>query len=375
MRFLLALCVIASTAGAQTPIIGLWPFDESTGVTTADVGPFGNQGSLVNFTNNPAQWVPGKIGNALSFDGSDDYVDVQFNGGLPFYTGYGAAFSVCFWANGTSTDDDRVLSLSSASSTRPLFTLGTGASSLGNTDKLRMYLRSDNNVAHVRYSTLTVFDNTWHHVAYVEHAGEARVYVDGVLDPASFYTEPFNDPFTLDRLTLGAVVRTSLCCAWPGAIDDLQIYGFPLTSADVATVMGGGIAQTCRASFAEYGTGCGPGPLDLSVAGSPALGGPGLLFAMRGGPPNGGSLMLLGAGGAVPLNLTSTGFPGCWLYPTAPVSFGSSALNSFGASSSFTPFPLPSIPALSCLTLTFQSVAFSPSILATSDAVLVLLGI
>ena len=95
--------------------------------------------------------------------------DILLRGRETHVTGWitliGSAFSVCFWANGTSTDDDRVLSLSSASSTAPLFTLGTGAASLGNTEKLRMYLRSDSNAAHARYSSQTVFDNTWHHVA------------------------------------------------------------------------------------------------------------------------------------------------------------------------------------------------------------------
>lgn len=370
MRFLLALVLATNLVSAQAPIIGLWQLDESAGLATMDLGPFGNHGTLVNFTNGPAQWVPGQYGNALQFDGVDDHVDIAWSGGLPFFGGRGEAFSVCFWVNGTPTNDVRVLALSSSSSNTPLLTFGTGRTSTASADKLQIFLRDDANITYPqRYSTVSVFDDTWHHVVYTEHAGEAALYVDGVLDPAPVRTFTGDATFTFDRLTLGAIQRISVCCHFTGALDEVQIYGFRLSQADVTAVMAGGFAGTCRASFAEYGNGCGAGPFDLGVAGSPVLGGPGLLFSMRNGLASGGAILMLSAGRPNPLALGAFGFPGCRLYPANPEVVGTTMLNPFGASTSYLPLPIPNLVGLACLPLTLQAVSFAGAGGVTSDAV------
>jgi len=52
-------------------LVGHWKFDETSGATAADSAG-GNNGISIN----GATWTTGKIGNALSFDGADDYVNV-----------------------------------------------------------------------------------------------------------------------------------------------------------------------------------------------------------------------------------------------------------------------------------------------------------
>jgi hypothetical protein len=51
---------------------GLWHFDEGTGTLAYDGSGNANDGSLHGGTT----WVDGKIGKALSFDGSSGYVEV-----------------------------------------------------------------------------------------------------------------------------------------------------------------------------------------------------------------------------------------------------------------------------------------------------------
>ena len=69
-----------------------------------------------------------------------------------------------------------------------LFTIGSGRTSKGTTDKLQIYIRSSQPVVVVQeaYSVAPVFDDQWHHVVYVDNAGDAALYVDGVLDAGSF---------------------------------------------------------------------------------------------------------------------------------------------------------------------------------------------
>ena len=55
-------------------LVGLWHFDEGNGTTTVDSSGNNNNGTLINM--DPAtDWVDGKIGYALDFDGSNDYVN------------------------------------------------------------------------------------------------------------------------------------------------------------------------------------------------------------------------------------------------------------------------------------------------------------
>jgi len=57
--------------------VGYWNFDEGTGNTLHDISGNGNDGMLNNMDND--DWVEGKKGKALDFDGSNDYVEIQDN--------------------------------------------------------------------------------------------------------------------------------------------------------------------------------------------------------------------------------------------------------------------------------------------------------
>ena len=68
----------ASAALSRPPtnlgLVGYWSMNEGYGVTTTDLSGNRNHGTLTNMQGNP--WVNGKLGKALSFDGSNDYVDL-----------------------------------------------------------------------------------------------------------------------------------------------------------------------------------------------------------------------------------------------------------------------------------------------------------
>jgi len=56
--------------GADVSVVGLWHFDEGSGIVAVDLSGNENHGTI-----NGATWTTGKIGSALNFDGVDDYVD------------------------------------------------------------------------------------------------------------------------------------------------------------------------------------------------------------------------------------------------------------------------------------------------------------
>src|SRR3989338_5343069 len=71
--------LLGSPAQAQTSgLVGYWTFDEGAGTTANDSSGNNNTGTL---TNGPT-WTTGKIGQALNFDGVNDYVDLGFPSAL-----------------------------------------------------------------------------------------------------------------------------------------------------------------------------------------------------------------------------------------------------------------------------------------------------
>ena len=52
---------------------GYWSFDDGAGTAASDLSGSGNAGTLTNM-DSATDWVAGKRGKALDFDGSNDYV-------------------------------------------------------------------------------------------------------------------------------------------------------------------------------------------------------------------------------------------------------------------------------------------------------------
>ena len=93
----LALCAFAvSEVGGPVvhagdpALVGWWKLDEGAGTTARDFSGYGNDGA---FRGDP-QWVAGRFGKALEFDGADDYLDCGNDPSLDL-----TAWTVAFWLN------------------------------------------------------------------------------------------------------------------------------------------------------------------------------------------------------------------------------------------------------------------------------------
>ncbi len=62
------------TGRLDSGLAGYWKLDETTGSSASDSSTNGNNGTLTNMEN--GDWVAGRIGNGLNFDGSNEYVDL-----------------------------------------------------------------------------------------------------------------------------------------------------------------------------------------------------------------------------------------------------------------------------------------------------------
>ena len=76
--------VVATNEDVPSGAVGFWKFEEGSGTVALDETINFNDGTI-----NGATWTVGKSGNALSFDGTDDYISIPINidqGGSKAYT-------------------------------------------------------------------------------------------------------------------------------------------------------------------------------------------------------------------------------------------------------------------------------------------------
>jgi hypothetical protein len=226
--FYLAL-ILMFACSASADLVGHWSFDEGVGTVAKDGSGNNNHGTVMG----GAQWVAGKLGGALAFDGADDMVVVEQNIGLPIYNNApDNAWSIAMWVKGGPQNDMRIFSEGSTTDNNPLFNLGT--QNAGATGQFDVYIRPTG-MGHT-YSVAEPFDDTWHHIAWVDENGGARLYVDGLLDGGAFnYTRATLD---LNATAIGGILRAAPSHWFTGQIDEVRIYRRALSAGEILGLAG-----------------------------------------------------------------------------------------------------------------------------------------
>lgn len=173
-------------------------------------------------------------GYDFTFDGANDYIDVSDHSALPIYrNGAGTGYSVAFWVNGATGQAAKRLYFegSSTSSTQRL-AIQTRSSGV---QGITIVLRDDAGTYLLNNGyTNTVFDSSWHHVAFVDGNGAGKLYIDGNLAGNLNYTPT---TITLDRASIGAEWRTAASDFFTGRIDEVSIWDKALSAAEITALM------------------------------------------------------------------------------------------------------------------------------------------
>ncbi len=244
----------------------LWfPFNDTAGLTTDEAGE-AYTASLVSFANDPTQWVTGKWNQAIQFDGTDNYLDINGYSGI-----LGSGSRTCAaWIKTSSTNQMPVVAW--------------GPNTAGN----KWTFIIENGHARIEITsgyvegTRLVNDGQWHYVAVtftndIASITNAKLYVDGTVE-TSFTTTLSHAVNTTSSgdVKIGSDVQSRY---FNGVLDEVRIFNRALSATEIVSLMNG-TNQSAAAWYRRY-----YGDASIDWAASDSAGYPRLLDYAMGGQP------------------------------------------------------------------------------------------
>ncbi len=221
--------------GLADAALAHWKLDSTSGTRAVDSTSNCLHGTVENVT---PTWITGKIGGALSLNGSYGYVNIPYTGMT------GTQSRTCAgWIKTTYANADNIILSWGYAATGQKWMLR-----VGETGKLEAGVWG----GAVR-GTTTINDGYWHHVAVVlEDDGyptidEVKLYVDGVLQTTTCFNYADFPPLvntivsSTESMKIGARIDPTItpsAAYFNGSLDDMRIYEYALTPERISSLAG-----------------------------------------------------------------------------------------------------------------------------------------
>ncbi|MBA4372574.1 MAG: hypothetical protein C0402_06890 [Thermodesulfovibrio sp.] len=173
-------------------------------------------------------YVPGKVGQAFSFNGVNNYVQTPPTNSIPFG---GAARTLDFWMKTDDQQDGKAPIVYGAHTSESAFyvSLFGGKACIGYWGGGPLEV----------CGSMPVTNGEWHYIALTYESGEARLFVDGVLDAG--VTRSYNTSLT-ETVLIGGGVSVSY---YSGFVDEIGIYDRALSAPEIAALYNAGSTGKC----------------------------------------------------------------------------------------------------------------------------------
>ncbi len=203
-------------------LMGYWDFESGKGDATAyDKSGRGNNGILTSMNNNSSWTSSSSTGQALNFDGSDDWINVNDAPSVDIYP----SITMVAWFKTNTVSGAR--SIITKGSSGQAFNYGFG---LNGTSIFSRHHSGDN-----ISSAVVVTTGVWHQLAIVNNGSRDYFYYDGVLvDSIAYTSNSTNDlPLTIGATCVGASC-TSRADKFNGLLDEVRIYNRALSADEIS---------------------------------------------------------------------------------------------------------------------------------------------
>jgi len=191
----------------QKGLIGHWILDGNA----KDSTPYGNNGTIYEASSTADR--KGKANGALSFDGSNDYVNVGAN--ISLGTG---PFTFSAWYKGTEAGDWKgIVGGTNGGSTGFAINIHGG--------KIQSWVNNN-----ADSGSIVVNNNVWHHAVITRNGTTGQIFVDGVQDGGNFTTDGGNVNVG-QNWWIGGWGSTSYLAK--GLIDEVRIWNRALSADEI----------------------------------------------------------------------------------------------------------------------------------------------
>jgi hypothetical protein len=205
-------------------LVGYWTFDGPsmnwTANTAADSSGGGYTGTLNNFSKTTSP-VAGKIGQAMKFNGTNQYVSHSSISAYNFGTG---DFSVSFWMKPVSPWGSATTEGLIGQKTSDSFNGWQIYQDSGQPGKLNMRLTQQNNFL----TTSTIPTGKWTYATFARKSGTTYWYLNGIQDSTGTNTSNISDT---GSFYIGYAQTWS--AYYSGSLDDVRIYNRALSPQEV----------------------------------------------------------------------------------------------------------------------------------------------
>ena len=224
----------------ENGLVGHWSFDGSLETQITDESGSGSTGYFSTTSQATSSMiVPGALGQAVQFDGVDDFINI----GHPAPLQITGSFSIAAWVKADSFPDPDNAIVSKFGNSAGQYSYFAFVTEDNGPKQFAVAVSGDGTAIAAQYSSSTVALHRWYHVVgvYDTTGPTIELYVDGERNtdnqsllgtiPASIY-ETTND------ISIGKRLSTSFPSQWDGVLDDVRIYDRALSANEVKRLYG-----------------------------------------------------------------------------------------------------------------------------------------
>ena len=229
----------AATSSAKIDpktVVGIWLFDEGTGKTAKDLSGNDNDGELME----GAKWDKGQFGQAVIFDGKDDYVEIAPS---PLFNP--EKFTVTYWMYPTAVGGNNPAGKGSATLVIANGNPGDG----GGANWWFEFWNAGNfefkscQAGCAAATTPLNKPDEWYFIAGIYNGTEYELYINGEFKSKG--------PNKVGAPEKGLLIGSGLCPAghgcdggyFKGIVDDVAMFSDTLSEADLKTIMDDGVGK------------------------------------------------------------------------------------------------------------------------------------
>lgn len=212
-----------------------WAISEAGGATTfTDTSGNGLNGTCAGAA--CPDVVAGVTGNALDFDGTDDFVEIADSDLIDFDTD--DDFTISVWVklpvNQSDTGMNQNSILEKANGAYP-YVLNVANQTHATNGRI-IAARYDGSSVPAVISTTPCNDNKWHHIAFVKDGETLKLFIGGSEEDSATDTTSSS---TVNSAVLWIGKRQAFATYFEGLIDDVRIYSRALSDSEIAAIAAG----------------------------------------------------------------------------------------------------------------------------------------